>query len=337
MTVFQKIKLSGKKMQMRNPLAFIARRFYRRAGPALFKNRNQKVMGALRQLNPRADEEKLYEEYQVRKLMWVFTILMTGIVSAVLLQMCSRKEQKLAEGRQLFRNEWGAGDYQVALWAEAGEWSKEISFLVKERQFSNEEKNRMLVALQKELPDIIKKDNQDLLHVTGDLNLVTAVEGYPFRLVWRSENSERIRRDGKVNRTGIVPEGEWVVLAVEASCEKESTWLEYEIFLMPEILSEEESFFRNLDEALSGIDTKSAGMKQLLLPSMLDGKDIAWREKGTDSGILLLVLSLTVSMFIGRGMENDLARSCKRETGSWSRIIPVLSANCGYIYQRDLP
>ena len=66
----------------------------------------------------------------------------------------------------------------------------------------------MLEALRRKLPDIIKKDNQDLQHVTGDLNLVSAVEGYPFRLVWRSENSERVRRGGEVNRMGLIPDGE---------------------------------------------------------------------------------------------------------------------------------
>lgn len=309
-------------MQMRCPLALMARKFYRQMRPVLFKNKNQKVMGALRQLNPRENGEKLYEEYQVRKLTWVFTVLMAGIVSAVLLQLCSRKEQKLAEGGQLFRNEWGAGDYQVTLWARAGEWSREIPFLVKERKFSSEEESRMLDELLRKLPDIIKKDNQDLGHIAGDLNLVSAVEGYPFRLVWRSENSERVRRDGKVNRTGIQPEGERIVLTVEASCENESTCFEYEIYLLPETLSEEESFFRNLDEALSGVDAKGASQKQLLLPSVLDGKDIIWGEKETGGGILLLLLSLAVSLLIGRGMENDLTRSCKKRDRQLERDYP---------------
>ena len=309
-------------MQRRCPLAFIARKFYRQTRPVLFKNKNQKVIGALRQLNPRENGEKLYEEYQVRKLTWVFTVLMAGIVSAVLLQLCSRKEQKLAEGGQLFRNEWGAGDYQVTLWARAGEWSKEIPFLVKERKFSNEEKSRMLEALRRKLPDIIKKDNQDLQHVTGDLNLVSAVEGYPFRLVWRSENSERVRRGGEVNRMGLIPDGERIVLTVEASCENESTCFEYEIYLAPETLNEEESFFRNLDEALSGVDEKGASQKQLLLPSAFGGKDIIWGEKETGAGILPFMLSLAVSLLIGRGMENDLARSCKKRDRQLERDYP---------------
>ena len=49
-------------MQRRCPLAFIARKFYRQTRPVLFKNKNQKVIGALRQLNPRENGEKLYEE-----------------------------------------------------------------------------------------------------------------------------------------------------------------------------------------------------------------------------------------------------------------------------------
>ena len=119
---------------MKNPLAVAARKLYRGLRPVLYKNRNQKVIRALVRLNPRDNEEKLYEEYEIRKLTLVLTILAIGIVSAASLHLCSRMEQRLAEGSSLLRNEWGAGDYLITLWADAGEWGREIPFLVKERR-----------------------------------------------------------------------------------------------------------------------------------------------------------------------------------------------------------
>lgn len=299
-------------MQVKNPLALTARKLYKGLKPVLYKNRNQKVIGALRQLSPGENEEKLYEEYQIRKLMSVLTVLIIGIASAALLQLCSRMERRLAEGSILLRNEWGAGDYLITLWADVGEWSKKIPFLVKERRFSVEERDRMLLALQEELPDIIRKENQDLKHITGDLNLVSSVEGYPFRLVWRSSNSKRLRRDGKANRTDIGESGEWIVLTAEIFYGEESVCLDYEVYLMPEILGGQERFFKNLDDALAIMDADSASKSQLQLPSQLDGKDIIWKEKRADYGILLMILSLAGCAFIGRGMENDLIKSCRK-------------------------
>ena len=70
---------------------------------------------------------------------------------------------------------------------------------------------------------------------------------------------------------GLIPDGERIVLTVEASCENESTCFEYEIYLAPETLNEEESFFRNLDEALSGVDEKvQAKNNCFFLPSLAE-------------------------------------------------------------------
>ena len=52
---------------MKNPLAVAARKLYRGLRPVLYKNRNQKVIRALVRLNPRDNEEKLYEEYYSKR------------------------------------------------------------------------------------------------------------------------------------------------------------------------------------------------------------------------------------------------------------------------------
>ena len=297
---------------MKNLFVSSAGKLYRWLEPILFKNRNQKVLRALRQLYPRKNEEKLYEEYQIRKLLFVSAILVIGAVSAVLIHLSSRMEEKLAEGTHLIRNEWGVGDYWITLLADVDDWHGEFPFLVKERQFSEEERIKLLDKLDKELPELIRKNNQDLQHVTDDLNLVSSVEGYPFKLSWRSENGERINQEGKVNLAGIEGSGEMVTLTVKISCQGESAGLSYEVFLLPETLSEQESFFRKLSSSLSQMDSRGANQKILSLPLSLDGKDIVWKEKGADGGILLIFFTLACCTFVGRGMESDLQKNCRK-------------------------
>lgn len=123
-----------------------------------------------------------------------------GLVSALSLHLCSRMESKLAEGAQVIRNEWGAGDYKIRLLAQAGEWRREIALSVGERQYTFEEKEKLLKELLASLPDLVKGRNQDLNHVTTDLDLITSVSGYPFWLSWESENDKRIEPNGRVKR-----------------------------------------------------------------------------------------------------------------------------------------
>ncbi|MCM1135183.1 MAG: hypothetical protein NC400_06360 [Clostridium sp.] len=297
---------------MRNPLNILAEKAYAKLKPVLFQKKNLTTVKALRLLYPQKNCEETYEKFQIRRLTIMFTLLILGIVSAALVCLCSRTEGKLADGAQLIRNEWGAGDYNVTLQAKAGEWLREIPFLVRERQFSEKEKEILFEKLRAELPKLIKKENQDLKHVTGDLNLISSANGYPFKLAWSSGNSKRIRRDGKVNRTGVGEEGERVELTVRVWDEKEERNFVYEVFLMPELLSGEEKFFRELDDELLKLDSERISESRLFLPESIDGIHLVWTEKRSGGSGFLLLLSLAGCLFVSKGMENDLVRSCKK-------------------------
>lgn len=300
---------------MKSPLFPIAEKFYRKFGMSAGRKKNPQICRALSQLYPSEDMENVYENFQIKRMALVFAVLLIGVVSAVILSLCSRVEGRLTEGARLVRNEWGAGDYRVRLRAEAEEWSRDISFLVKERELSEKEKNKLLAELSEILPDLIKGDNPELSAVTKDLDLMTSVEGYPFRLAWSSKNDKRISRNGKVNRDGLDEAGEWVRLSVKVSYKKEDVNYFYDVFLLPAELGEEERFFGKLEEELKIVDTEQKSEKELVLPKHLQGKEVSWEEKdGTDGQAvwMLLLLTLFCGIALCKGMENDLERSCKK-------------------------
>ena len=282
--------------------------------PRKEKKKNPKLCGALSQLYPAEDMERLYDRFQINRLASVLAVLVIGIVSAVVLPLCSRGEGRLTEGGRLLRNEWGAGDYRVTLQAGAEEWSRDIPFLVREREFSEKERDEMRKELTGKLPELIKGNNLSLDAVAEDLYLPTSVEGYPFRLVWGSESSERINRNGKVDRTALNEEGEWVRLSVKISCDEESDDYFYDVFQLPEELSEEERFFGQLEERLEAADLGNKSGRELVLPDFLMGKHINWKEKEAKGQTLWLILLLTLfcAVLISKELENDLERSCKK-------------------------
>ena len=167
------------------------------------------------------------------------------------------------------------------------------------------------------LPDLIKGNNLDLSAVTGDLNLTSSVEGYPFRLAWSSENGEIVDRSGRVNRTGIGGEGESVRLSVKISYGESSVNYSYDVFLLPEELSEEERFFRGLEKELRDREQEQRSEKELTLPERLQGEALSWEE--TDGAVgqtrwLLLLLTLLCGVLVCKGAENDLKQKCKRRS-----------------------
>lgn len=297
---------------MKNPVYPLAEMIYKKWKAGNKADPNVKVLKTLSTLNPFADIETLYDRYQIKKLSMVLLVFVIGIVSVVCSHLCSRTEGGLTGGAHIFRNEWGAGDYKVTLKASTQEWSREIPFLVEERAFTEEEEGQLLRHLYEELPDVIKKENQDLQHVTGNLNLASSIEGYPFRLNWNNSDNGRIDRDGNVNRKGITGEGGWEELTVKVLGTGREENFTYMVFLLPELLKEEEAFFEALNDKLEEIGSIEKSQREIKLPNNLDGRDIVWKEVKQSNTVFLLILTLAGCAFVCQGMESDLERESKK-------------------------
>lgn len=243
----------------------------------------------------------------------VFGVGIIGIVSAVGFYLCSRIEGTLVEGAQLIRNEWGAGDYEVTLLAKTREWSREIPFFVEERKFTKEEIKILADRLQMELPRLMKKENQNLEHVTGDLNLPSYVTGYPFHLIWSSTDNERIADTGRVNREGISKEGIQVTLTALAVYEREQLQFIYEVTLLPEVLNKENAFFKLLNKELQEAEHKAETSNIIELPLSLNGEEIQWKEVRQSNKFWILLVIVSGSLFVCWKVSYERKKSCEKK------------------------
>lgn len=277
------------------------------------KKETATVKKMLIQLSPGEDKDKLYRDYQKKKAVLAGLLIVIGLVSAISLHLSSQMKTKLAEGAQLIRNEWGAGDFEVRLLAQAGEWSRKIALSVRERQYTPEEKEELMRDLQMALPDLIRGKNQDLNHVETDLKLITSISDYPFWLSWESENEERIESNGKVKRKTISKGGEWVGLRVLIKDKEQevSNIFELQVFVLPEVLTEEDIFFRQLEERLIGAEEECSSGK-IDLPRSMDGKPIYWEEEKRESSIFVFLLFVLAAVFSGRGVDRDIRKSIRK-------------------------
>lgn len=277
------------------------------------KRETAAVKKMLIQLRPGENKDRLYRDHQKKKAILAGTLIVIGLVSAISFHLSSQMETKLAEGAQLIRNEWGAGDFNIKLLAQAGEWSREIALLVRERQYTLKEKEELMEKLQVSLPDLIKGKNPDLNHVTTDLKLIATVSGYPFWLSWESENYERIEPNGRVKRKKVLKGGEWVSLRVLIRDKEQeiSDIFELRVFVLPEILTEEDIFFRQLEEWLTKTEEKSSS-GQIDLPQNMDGKAISWKEQKNEYSIFIFMLFVFAAVLVGRGVDQDLKKSIQK-------------------------
>lgn len=282
------------------------------------------IKNILLRLRPYENKEQMFLLYQKKKKRWMIGLIVVGIVSALYVHGGSQKEKRLLDGNLLVRNVWDAGNYQVDLNVKTKEWDYSFSYLVKEKAYTRKEAEQLYRKFAGELPSLICGGNQTLQEVTEDLKLANAYKDYPFMVSWSSTDQDRVSSRGKVNRKGLEDEGQWVTLhalvrEVDTGLEQELT---LKVFLAPEKLSEEELFFRRVEESVISMDEVSARQEIVTLPVSVEGKELAWRETKRDRSIVILLLFGAASLFVGRAMDHDLQKADRKRLKELQKEYP---------------
>lgn len=282
------------------------------------------IKNILLRLRPYENKEQMFLLYQKKKKRWMIGLIVVGIVSALYVHGGSQKEKRLLDGNLLVRNVWDAGNYQVDLNVKTKEWNHSFSYLVKEKAYTREEAEQLYRKFAGELPSLICGGNQTLQEVTEDLKLANAYKDYPFTVSWSSTDQNRVSSRGKVNRKGLEDEGQWVTL--HALVREADTGLEQEltlkVFLAPEKLSEEELFFRRVEESVISMDKVSAQKEIVTLPVSVEGKELTWKETKQDHSIFILLLFGAASLFVGRAMDHDLQKADRKRLKELQKEYP---------------
>ena len=282
------------------------------------------IKNILLRLRPYENKEQMFLLYQKKKKRWMIGLIVVGIVSALYVHGGSQKEKRLLDGNLLVRNVWDAGNYQVDLNVKTKEWDYSFSYLVKEKAYTREEAEQLYRKFAGELPSLICGGNQTLQEVTEDLKLANAYKDYPFMVSWSSTDQDRVSSRGKVNRKGLEDEGQWVTLhalvrEVDTGLEQELT---LKVFLAPEKLSEEELFFRRVEESVISMDKVSAQKEIVTLPVSVEGKELIWKETKQDHSIFILLLFGAASLFVGRAMDHDLQKADRKRLKELQKEYP---------------
>lgn len=282
------------------------------------------IKNILLRLRPYENKEQMFLLYQKKKKRRMIGLIVVGIVSALYVHGGSQKEKRLLDGNLLVRNVWDAGNYQVDLNVKTKEWDHSFSYLVKEKAYTREEAEQLYRKFAGELPSLICGGNQTLQEVTEDLKLANAYKDYPFMVSWSSTDQDRVSSRGKVNRKGLEDEGQWVTLhalvrEVDTGLEQELT---LKVFLAPEKLSEEELFFRRVEESVISMDKVSAQKEIVTLPVSVEGKELTWKETKQDHSIFILLLFGAASLFVGRAMDHDLQKADRKRLKELQKEYP---------------
>lgn len=259
----------------------------------------------LKLLTPELPEKQQIKDFYMRKYSLVLTVVFIGNLLSLCVTFSEQTGGLLKEEGYIQRNAYGKGDIELTLSAQIeGKDAKEISYTVEEQKITEEEISVLYKEAVSLLPSVILGENPSLDAVTGNLELVSVIEGYPFKISWESSSYSLIHTDGSVQNEGLqAPE----IVTLRACFSYDGTEFE-EVFplrVLPMKYTEDELLIKSIEESLDEQNQASRTDSVMVLPKKVGTENVVWKEVIQDSsGYLFLVICIAaVLIFISQNKE----------------------------------
>ncbi len=253
-------------------------------------------------LDPGGTNKDKHRDYVIEKLTLCVMLLLVGMVLSILF-MVQDVSEKWVDDNALYRNQYGAGTKSVELIAHTADEEIMLTVELGEREYTMEELLDMEENFYRALTDSFLGENESQDAISYDLNLVTAIDGYPFQIGWLLEETEYMDSTGHLLKD-IVEEPVIEEMIADVSCGEYQRYYSFAVCIQSRTIpiSMEENLTKEL------LKTEAASRKEefLLLPSEYQQEAIAWEHPGEKTGLLFLILTPLVVVLIYFGKDKDL-------------------------------
>lgn len=254
--------------------------------------------------------EKDFLKWKIKGKNQYLWILGLGTCISLLLGIKAYKECEILAEQGLQRQEAGEGAYEQELIASVDSYGKtKISVTVEERILSEEEADQLLQLAAECLDDLILGDNENLSHVTKNLDFVEEIPEIPVEVMWNAESFEYLSRDGSRKEGLRILEPTSISLSAILYCQEYSRDYRVRVTLMPIEAGMEEEFAEFIRE-----QTGKEG-EFLYLPAEYEGKPVLWQKPMDYSFLYFFLLMILAVIFLKIGKKRDLQkeRNLRRE------------------------
>lgn len=271
------------------------------------------VMQQLQILYPQEDIQTAVQNYYTQKLQLLMKVLFTGMAAAAAIGIRFLLQAEITDGK-LARGEYGEGAKVYVLSAVRQDGHKtERQVEVKERQYTEEETERLYEEMLPRLETAVLGTNPGWKRITSSLHLYESFEPYPFSVKWSNSRADILGRDGTLEE---IPESG---LEIEITGEfeygdfkRKQTW---QAMVYPEegTVNEIIAWEKALDEAIACSEAESMTQKEWALPETINGSKITWKKKQEYEGGKIMVLFLAAALASYCLKDRELERQVKKK------------------------
>lgn len=255
---------------------------------------------------------------RIRKGIWFFFLVNTISVAVFI---WTGQDRPVKDGK-IGRNQKGGGSRNETVFAtvEGVDEDIPIQIRVDEQGYTKEEAEKILTDEAEKLEKRILGENQDLEHVTSDLNLLTSLPDYPVSVQWTLDDYQYISIDGSLKEE-IPKEGIGVQLTAvlsfdQGADEAVERTRDITVTLYPPKLRNPDEIIEALEQLVDSENEISREDEALYLPDEIAGRKVSWGYRSTVNGYQ--VMGMGVLVFVAaaawrRQKVNDAARARKEQ------------------------
>lgn len=186
-----------------------------------------------------------------------------------------------------------AESYKEELYVTDGEIREKIIVEVEREPYTNKEKLQLLETAASALTNDILGENQSLDHVEYPLELMRQIEGTSIMVSWDTDQPMILDWEGEIGE--MVPEeGTRVHLRAELVLDDYRKWVDLDVNVFPEKLSESEQFLKDVENALEEQNQKQG--TYLHLPLTQNGRKLTWSKTNGCDGLIVAFLVVLIGM-----------------------------------------
>ena len=252
--------------------------------------------------------KKLAKEYEKKKKKEMFLLLFAAIFIVGLCVYSDWKNSRLEENNRIIRGEYGSGRQEVSLQMKTEEenW-KDIGLVLHPKEYSEYELEEMFLQACEVLPEVIRKENENLEHVSTNLNLVMELENFPFTLTWKSSKEEILDISGGIKATNQDIDEKIELTAV---FQYEDWEREYRIPVQVKV-SANKDFIFYLEENLKEQEKETRKEEEFVLPDTFQEKSMQWRYPPGNSAIVLGILFAVMLPLVSGQKDKEVHNQTK--------------------------
>lgn len=204
----------------------------------------------------------------------------------------------LSEGNYVVRQpEDETVDFQVSGRSDTASWEKTISVLVKQRQFSEKEKEKIEETVRNYVEQKLPGKNDSLDKVTKALHFVTEIPGTEAELKW-TWDEQYIRASGAPIFSAIPEQGIDTEIMLEAVWKNWKKVFHYTVHIAPRVLTEKELAVQTVTKEMKSILKEKAEESVVELPKQVGNTRLEYRTEEDKKSFLPVYLCAGVILLL---------------------------------------